>query len=216
MTTDYNNFAKTFSKSRKNMKWEELEYFFSCLQQGSILDIGCGSGRLIEQYTLFFSENIENYYGVDMSSGLIDEAQISFPEENFAVGNMLDIQKLLGEKTFNNIFLIASFHHLETLEQREIMMKKLFQVCKPDGKIYMTNWALESQAHLEKYKHAKIKKTENKFGSSDFNIKFGDHDRFYHSFSISELAHLADISGFMVIENRLFDNEKNIVTILKK
>jgi hypothetical protein len=24
---DYNNFAKTFSKSRKNMKWLEMEYF---------------------------------------------------------------------------------------------------------------------------------------------------------------------------------------------
>jgi len=24
---DYNNFAKTFSQSRKNMKWEEIEYF---------------------------------------------------------------------------------------------------------------------------------------------------------------------------------------------
>jgi hypothetical protein len=24
---DYNNFAKTFSSSRKNMKWEEIDYF---------------------------------------------------------------------------------------------------------------------------------------------------------------------------------------------
>jgi hypothetical protein len=26
---DYNNFAKTFSNSRKNMKWEEIDYFLS-------------------------------------------------------------------------------------------------------------------------------------------------------------------------------------------
>jgi hypothetical protein len=39
MPTDYNKFAKTFSKSRKNMKWEELEYFFSKFDQGSVLDI---------------------------------------------------------------------------------------------------------------------------------------------------------------------------------
>jgi hypothetical protein len=39
MATDYNNFAKTFSSSRKNMKWEELEYFFSLLSAGDILDI---------------------------------------------------------------------------------------------------------------------------------------------------------------------------------
>jgi tRNA G46 methylase TrmB len=61
MTTDYNNFAKTFSQSRKNMKWEELEYFFSHLTQGSILDIGCGSGRLLEQYEQHFTRTTGEY-----------------------------------------------------------------------------------------------------------------------------------------------------------
>jgi hypothetical protein len=32
MSVDYNNFAKTFSKSRKNMKWEEIDYFLSFLE----------------------------------------------------------------------------------------------------------------------------------------------------------------------------------------
>jgi hypothetical protein len=27
LQVDYDNFAKTFSKSRENMKWEEIEYF---------------------------------------------------------------------------------------------------------------------------------------------------------------------------------------------
>jgi hypothetical protein len=26
---DYNNFAKEFAKSRKNMKWEEIDYFLT-------------------------------------------------------------------------------------------------------------------------------------------------------------------------------------------
>jgi hypothetical protein len=57
MSVDYNNFATTFSNSRKNMKWEEIDYFISYfttpLTKGvrggaktdnsnlSILDIGC-------------------------------------------------------------------------------------------------------------------------------------------------------------------------------
>jgi hypothetical protein len=32
MSVNYNDFAKTFSNSRKNMKWEELEYFLSFLE----------------------------------------------------------------------------------------------------------------------------------------------------------------------------------------
>jgi len=42
MSVDYNNFAKTFSTSRKNMKWKEIDYFLSFLgekQDLSILDI---------------------------------------------------------------------------------------------------------------------------------------------------------------------------------
>jgi len=29
MSVDYNDFAKTFSNSRKNLKWEEIDYFLS-------------------------------------------------------------------------------------------------------------------------------------------------------------------------------------------
>jgi hypothetical protein len=39
---NYDNFAKIFSNSRKNMKWEEIEYFLKFLKQkekSSILDV---------------------------------------------------------------------------------------------------------------------------------------------------------------------------------
>lgn len=55
MNVEYNNFAKTFAASRKNMKWEELEYFFSCIDgDENILDIACGGGRFLEQYKQYF------------------------------------------------------------------------------------------------------------------------------------------------------------------
>ncbi len=70
---DYNNFSHTFAKSRKNMKWEEIEYFMNFLQkvpvpkdlgtgtQIKILDIGCGSGRLIN-YLDKIIPNLDNNY----------------------------------------------------------------------------------------------------------------------------------------------------------
>jgi len=33
---DYNNFAKTFSNSRKNMKWEEIDYFLEFINKNSL------------------------------------------------------------------------------------------------------------------------------------------------------------------------------------
>lgn len=55
MIVDYNKIAEKFASSRKDMKWEELEYFFSLLSpEESILDIACGSGRFLEQYKIYF------------------------------------------------------------------------------------------------------------------------------------------------------------------
>jgi hypothetical protein len=36
---DYNNFAKIFSNSRKNMKWEEIDYFLENINKDKALKI---------------------------------------------------------------------------------------------------------------------------------------------------------------------------------
>jgi predicted TPR repeat methyltransferase len=48
----YDAFAETFSNSRKNLHWPELEYIIADMQAqnyASILDIGCGNGRFLEE-----------------------------------------------------------------------------------------------------------------------------------------------------------------------
>ena len=48
----YDNFATTFSNSRKNHPWAELEYIIEDLRKikySSVLDIGCGNGRFLEE-----------------------------------------------------------------------------------------------------------------------------------------------------------------------
>ena len=76
---DYDNIAKDFSKSRKNMKWEEIDYFISSylgdFENKNFLDVWCGSGRLLEQFSNSFDIAKINYLGVDLSIGMIDEAK---------------------------------------------------------------------------------------------------------------------------------------------
>lgn len=50
---NYDTFSQTFARSRKGLKWEEIEYFMDFISKNqvcldSVLDIGCGSGRLLE------------------------------------------------------------------------------------------------------------------------------------------------------------------------
>lgn len=244
---DYNNFAKTFSVSRENMKWEEIEYFLwnYDLTDKSILDVWCGNGRFLSAVK---SKNINfsSYLGLDLSAWLLEEAAKLHPENEFLNLNMLDLDKLnkkedficfwrkwklsesqsligwvfeFSEKIlkfntfkFDAIFFIASFHHLQKLEDRIEVLKNLKNLLSQDWKIFFTNWNLIGQ---ERYKKSEITDSLNEFWSIDFDIKIWEFTRYYHGFTISELEYLFKEAWLEVIENRVFDNERNIISIVK-
>ncbi len=241
MTVDYNNFAKTFSNSRKNMKWEEIEYFLSFLaleKDLTILDIWCWNGRFLS----FLKEkeiNYKEYLWIDLSEWLLEEAKkihnipLSQPfsqwekgekiKINFLHLNMLDLENIsssLGgevpERGWGAIFLIASFHHLDNLKDREKVMKNLYNILEEWGKIFMTNWALNSDLNKEKYEKSIYENSKNNFWSLDYNIKIWKFDRYYHCFDLSELEYLVKKAWFKIIENRLFENKRNFVSVLEK
>ncbi len=212
---DYNNFSKTFSSSRKNMKWEEIDYFLSFLEwkKGfSILDIWCGNGRLLS-HLKDKDISYKDYLWVDLSEWLLEEASLIHPEARFLHLNMLDIDKVSDK--FDYVFMIASFHHLDTLEKRKQFLDKLKNVLNKNSTIFMTNWSLESKLNKEKYNTSKIKDSENEFWWKDFDIKIWEFSRYYHCFSIEELEYLFNNSNFEIIENREFENNRNFISIIK-
>jgi hypothetical protein len=86
---------------------------------------------------------------------------------------------------------------------------------KQNWKIFMTNWALNSKLNKEKYWNSVIKNSENEFWWLDYNIKIGKFNRYYHCFSLQELKILFKKSWLNTIENRVFDNERNFISILE-
>ena len=216
---DYNNFAKTFSKSRKNMKWLEMEYFLEKLDfsdSTKILDIGCGNGRFLWELITIFSENIhnKNYTWVDLSSWLLEEAKKDYSDFMFHELNMLDIDSL--EDTYTDIFFFASFHHLQNIEDRVEVLKKVYQKLEIGWKIYMTNWALNSELNKKRYNSAIIEWSKNRYGSLDYNIKIWEYDRYYHCFSLEELEYLFTEAWFIIKENKLYENNRNFISIIEK
>lgn len=134
---------------------------------------------------------------------------------SFQLLDMKDISKL-QENSFDSIFFIASFHHLEKLEERLQVLQDTRKIVKTGGKIFLTNWTLESDFNKEKYKHSKIRWSENEFWGADFQIKIWEFQRYYHSFTLWELESISKKAWFQIIENRLFETERNFVTILQK
>lgn len=102
---------------------------------------------------------------------MIDEAKNAYPEAEFRVLDMLDIDKLDGE--FDVVFFLASFHHLSTESERILVLQKLKNILAKNGTVYMTNWNLLSEENMKRYK-------EMYRGSGDFDIKIGINLRYYH------------------------------------
>lgn len=216
MTTDYNNFSKTFSNSRKNMKWEEIEYFLSFLkwkQNLKILDIWCWNWRLLS-HLKNKKINFEDYLWIDLSENLLEEFSILHPKSKSFHMDMLDLNNI--KQSFNCIFFIASFHHLNNIDDRLSILKKAYEILDDGWNIFLTNWSLNSQINHEKYKKSIIKGSENQFWSLDYNIKIWEYTRYYHCFNLKELEYLFEQSWFQILENREFDNNKNFISIIKK
>jgi len=56
-----------------------------------------------------------------MSQELIQEAKKNFPEHNFLVSDMLNLNET--HTKYSIIFFIASFHHLDNFEQRQKVLE---------------------------------------------------------------------------------------------
>lgn len=203
----YDQFATTFSKSRHNHPWPELDSIIDDIKKQwyrNILDIGCGNGRFLEEGKNRWYTS-EGYLGLDSSSGMIEEAKRLHPWYQFEVGDMRVIHHLpFTIHSFDSILFLASFHHLESREARLQVLQNTKNLLAKEGHIYLTNWNLWDQPRYESVHR----------GDGDYDIKIGAYSRYYHGFTLDELAWLFRESEYRIIENRIFAWGRNIVSIL--
>ena len=108
------------------------------------------------------------------------------------------------EGSFDAIVFLASFHHLESQVERIQVLKDIKKLLHPNGRIYMTNWNLREQSKYEKSHR----------GNGDFDIKIGEFSRYYHGFTLIELEELFKETEYEIIENRIFEGGRNLISIL--
>lgn len=123
---------------------------------------------------------------------MIEEAQKLHPLYNFKVREMTLLENI---GTFDAIIFLASFHHLETIEERLNVLSKIKSLLNSNGRVYMTNWNLLEQ---EKYQ-------KNHRGNGDFDIKIGKFSRYYHGFTVEELSDLFHETGWNIVRNEVFE-----------
>jgi 2-polyprenyl-3-methyl-5-hydroxy-6-metoxy-1,4-benzoquinol methylase len=82
---------------------------------------------------------------------MIGEALSLHPGNQFDVCSMIELPTFQHSNipTFDSLLFLASFHHLETREERIQVLENTKKLLKPNGRIYMTNWNLRDQAKYE-------------------------------------------------------------------
>jgi len=211
---DYNQIAEDFSSTRKRV-WKDFERFTPFFDKNSrLLDLGCGNGRLL----LYLNEvGYKQYLGVDQSEGLLKQAQEINPDAKFKMADIAKLEK--GEKNFDVVFAIASFHHLPPKDQLKAL-KRWKTYIKPGGHLIMTNWNL----HQKKYRPTLWKSLFTKYGFRGCLIPWKRQlDRYYYAFTLRRLRKLLNTAGYTLIENEYVSDgksssilaAKNILTIAK-
>jgi SAM-dependent methyltransferase len=89
---------------------EEIERTYQeWLAGASVLDIGCGPGKLSQEFPLKFGAKA--YVGMDVSPGMVRDAQADNPKQLFLCGNILSLP--FRDKSFDVVHSTRLFHHLK-------------------------------------------------------------------------------------------------------
>ncbi len=202
---DYNAIASSFSETREKpwKDWKHIRpYFHSNL---SVLDIGCGNGRLCEHIPY------KTYHGVDISEELIGIAQKKYGNKSHTTFSLGSFSSLPGQ-TYDLIVSIAAFHHLPSKPLRTEALENIKKHLKKNGICIISVWDLSSTHYQNEKRKARVRAllTLGLFSPRDLFIpwKRGEKKRmrYYYAFTLDEMETLLNGAGFHIKEVIRTDN----------
>ncbi|MFX1406334.1 MAG: class I SAM-dependent methyltransferase [Promethearchaeota archaeon] len=213
----YNSLAEDFHQKRKK-PWTSLENFLKLVNDkkfqfmGYNIDLGCANGR---NFKLLHSNNTK-LIGVDNSIQFLKIAHQKLKNSNeFSKYEKNSIQLLLSDilflpirpKTINNVFSIATVHHIKSKEKRENLLNQISKILKFDGYILISVWRKYQKNYkvyfivdwIKRIINSTYRKKQIELGLNEFGDKYvpwkisKDQEtylRFYHFFSKKEVKKL--------------------------
>lgn len=184
------------------INWIESDYL-------TILEVGCGDGRLYGYLNEHCPTKVFRYTWVDVSQWLIDLATEHYPDATRVCDEMNQYLELIPQQSCDVLIGIASVQHLPTREQQALFFHEAYRVLNYDGSLIMTNWSL-SYWFIKRYRKQLIKSVLMSMITlwwSDWRnvmVPFSDawitNYRFYHMFSRRRLTNLLRLAWFAIIK----------------
>ncbi|RPI94999.1 MAG: class I SAM-dependent methyltransferase [Chloroflexi bacterium] len=219
----YTRFGDSFSATRHRIQPGVRRVLDLLKGDESILDLGCGNGELARELSKRGQRG--SYLGVDFSLPLLREAE-SLPKDFPARFLQVDLTQLsaisdqrlaIGDELFaagrwSVVMAFAVLHHIPSTEVRLDILRAVYRLLKPDGKFIHSNWQFlnseKLKARIQPWEAAALSGSEVDAG--DYLLDWrsqGKGLRYVHHFDESELAELAEASGFRVANTFFSDGE---------
>ncbi len=110
------------------------------LTTGTVLDVACGTGTLLAMA----SEKGLKCYGVDLSEGMLTQAQRKVPGAEFQRGSYYRLP--YADKAFDQVVATNALSG-ESIDTREVL-REMVRVCKTGGRIYIAEWPKAEQESI--------------------------------------------------------------------
>jgi tRNA (uracil-5-)-methyltransferase TRM9 len=208
--SDYNNIAEHFSQTRYK-DWSEFLDFKRYLKNNfTVLDVGCGNGRLLN----FLADYNIEYVGVDASERLVKIAK-KLADENINNSNLQykfiessAIKLPFADNSFDVVFAIASLYHVPSKKYRNQAVSEISRVLKKNGIFIMTYWNMWERTRRKLIADNIVKKIIGKSKLDFFDAEkpwknpAGDIvvNRYCHAFRLREIEHLATKNNFETLD----------------
>jgi len=158
----------------------------------SILDFGCGTGRLIVGW--YLDNPKRRLAGCDINSELLDWAMDSLPQSIDWRRSFLTPPLPYASKCFDFIYLVSVFTHL-SLTSQYLWIEELKRIIRPSGCLLIT---LQGEVYVRLFLPQKVEEFSKKGYIETANTDEGSNSfSTYHSFEfVKELFCDFDILGY--------------------
>lgn len=140
------DFIEAFNRTERE---KELVHLFNKkgikLEDKKILEIGCGRGKILQQFITFGAEP-ENLYGIDLVDFEIEIARRLLPKSHIEFGNA---EKLpYGDAFFDIVMQFVTFSSIHSKEMHKNIAREMLRVLKKDGFIIWWDFKQISKAAI--------------------------------------------------------------------